>query len=148
MLLSPVTIRLHRRLGVVVPVALVVLVAAIDLVAFGASVRRLLAVNILLVWLLPHQLGYFYADGRLKRLSTASMAVTAVVALLTMALLTTFPIYSRNMLDTGVTIFGITAPTLPIAAMSVWIIAAAMALRPVLSRWLVNDLLSGSSSAA
>jgi len=105
---------------------------------FGLNRPLLLAINILLVWLLPHQLGYFYADGRLKRLSVVQLIGTAAASLLVLALLTSLPIYSRNLLDNGMTVIGITAPTLPFIAISVWIVAGALAIRVPLMSWLAR----------
>jgi len=137
-LLAPATIRFHQRFGVWVPVGLVGSVALVDLLAFGLDHPSLLGVNIILVWLIPHQLGYFYADGRLRRLSTGWLLAIAGLALLAVLLLTSLPIYGRNLLDNGVTLIGITAPTLPFAVLCLLIVALALIARRPLTAWLAR----------
>jgi fucose 4-O-acetylase-like acetyltransferase len=136
--LSPATIRLHLRFGAAVPLVLFAAVIVVDALSIGLRRPAIEFANILLVWLLPHQLGYFYADGRLKRMRPSTLLVTAVCALVVTAFLTALPFYSRNLLDSGVAILGTTAPTLPFAVMSVGIVAGALAARPTVSRWLAT----------
>ena len=65
---SPVTIALHRRYGLVVPATMALGVIVADVLGLAGGVRGIRDANILLVWSLAHQLGYFYADGSLVRL--------------------------------------------------------------------------------
>ena len=135
---GPITIALHRRFGAAVPLALVGAVLATDAIALGAGHHVWLAPNILLAWMLPHQLGYFYAEGRLRGLGARKWLAVAGAAMAAAALLTSLPFYARNLLDGEVPFLGITAPTLPFDAMCVWMVAGAMALRGTLSRLLAN----------
>jgi hypothetical protein len=69
-LAAPTMLRLHRRLGLVPVVGVLVIAAAgIDLLRFGlitGSVGTAIGyANMLFVWLAIHQLGYGYADGTL-----------------------------------------------------------------------------------
>lgn len=132
-LLAPVTIRLHVRLGARVPAALLLAVALVDAAALGTGHPQVLAINVLLVWMLPHQLGYFYADGRLERLGATRIAVGGAAALAGAAVLSALPWYGWNMLDNGVTVLGITTPTLPYAMTGLGIVAAALLVRPALA---------------
>jgi fucose 4-O-acetylase-like acetyltransferase len=66
-MLAPFMIRLHRRFGVRVVVALLAACVAVDLVGFATGELAIRHINDVLVWLLPHQLGFFYADGDLTR---------------------------------------------------------------------------------
>ena len=135
-LLAPLTIRLHQRFGLWVPTGLVAGVLAVDLLAFSTGQPAWLDINILLVWLVPHQLGYFYADGHLQRIRRRQYAFAAGLALLTVLLLTDLPVYGRNLLDNGVAVLGTTAPTLPFVGISIAMIAFAMAVRDPISMWL------------
>jgi hypothetical protein len=135
-LVVPVTLRLHERLGILVPAVMVAGVLGIDCVALGLHHPRLLGINILLVWLLPNQIGYFYADGRLQRVRARVWVWLAAGLLLLLAVLTSLPWYGRNLLDNGVTIIGITAPTMAFVVLSMLAIAIAMAARNSLERFL------------
>lgn len=135
-LLVPWTLRLHEKVGLLVPAAMGASVLAVDLLAFGLHHPRLLGINIVLVWLLPNQLGYFYADGRLQAVPARLWAGIAVALLILLTVLTSLPWYGRNLLDNGTTIIGITAPTVPFAVLSMLAIAVVMAARNRLAQFL------------
>lgn len=129
--LSPVTAAAHRRWGLAVPVLMTLGVVAADAAAMLLDSGAPLLANVLLVWLVPHQLGYFYADGRLRRLSLAACAGMAVAGLLALTLLTSLPFYPRSLLDPRFKVLTMDAPTLPLVAEAVWFIGFALLLRPV-----------------
>jgi len=141
---SPLTLWLHRRFDVAVPVALVVGAIVVDALRFGADLEWIGQANVWFVFLLPHQLGYFYAESRLARLPRAVFVAMAVVGFAAMIVLTNlyrvFPgisVYPRSLLGTDVgTITNTNPPTLMMLAMGVWSISAAMLLRPALANWL------------
>ncbi|HUY74488.1 MAG TPA: acyltransferase [Candidatus Dormibacteraeota bacterium] len=135
-LLVPITLRLHERFGILVPAVMAAGVLAVDWMAFGLHHPSLLGINIVLAWLLPGQLGYFYADGRLQRVPARLWAWLAVSLLVLLVLLTSLPSYGRNLLDNGVAIIGVTAPTMPFVVASMLAIATAMAARNWLERHL------------
>lgn len=137
-LLSPVTIRLHGRFGLAVPVALVLGTAVVDGLAFGLGRPGLFAFNLLLVWLLPHQLGYFYADGSLRRLPTLAYLAMAAGGLAALAGLTSIGVYGRSLLGNGVRVWTMDAPTLAIDAVTIWLIGLVMLGRERLERWLLR----------
>ncbi len=64
--LVPVTLRAHERFGVAAPAVLVAVVIGLDLARYAAGVPAAGYANVLVVWLLMHQLGYLYADGTLS----------------------------------------------------------------------------------
>ncbi len=66
--ISPLTIRLHRRFGILVPIALAIGTIVVDVVGFGLGHSGVRYANVAFVLLFPHQLGHFYADGSLTRL--------------------------------------------------------------------------------
>ena len=80
---SPLLIGLHRRFGLWVPVAMIAMVVAVDVVGFGLDLRRFRYLNVLPVLLFPHQLGFFYADGRLagRRRLHLAMVVAGLAGL-------------------------------------------------------------------
>jgi hypothetical protein len=152
-LVSPVTIRLHRRFGVAVPVVLLLAAVAGDAVGFVGGIPAARIPNIASVWLLAHQLGYFYADGRLTRLSRAQLCAMALGALAVLVLLTNPPIwggrgpeyfsglphYPKSLLGTdNEPISNMNPPTLALVAMTFWSIALAMLARPAVTRWLAR----------
>jgi fucose 4-O-acetylase-like acetyltransferase len=141
---SPLTVWLHRRFDVAVPIALLIGAIVVDVLRFGANVEWIGQANVWLVFLLPHQLGYFYAEGRLGRLPRTVFVAMAAVGIATMMALTNlyrfFPgisVYPRSLLGTDVgTITNTNPPTLMMLAMAVWSIGGAMLARPVLAKWL------------
>src|SRR4029450_4908210 len=62
-LLAPVTIRLHLRFGPLVVVWMAGLAALVDVLRFGQHLAWAAFLNLLVVWALCHQLGYFYRPG-------------------------------------------------------------------------------------
>jgi Acyltransferase family len=141
---SPFTLWLHRRFGVAVLIAMVVGAIVVDIDRFGLDHPAAGQANVWLVFLFPHQLGYFYADGRLTRLPRSALLAMAAVGFAAMMALTNLnrvfegiSIYPKSLLGTDVgTITNTNPPTLMMLAMAVWSIGAVMWLRPFLNRWL------------
>jgi Acyltransferase family len=141
---SPLTLWLHRRFDVAVPIALLIGAIVVDVLRFGGNLEWIGQANVWLVFLLPHQLGYFYAEGRLTRLPRMVFVAMAAVGIATMIALTNlyrfFPgisVYPRSLLGTDVgTITNTNPPTLMMLAMAVWSIGGAMLARPLLAKWL------------
>lgn len=65
MCLAPWMLRLHDRFGIAVVVVLVASVALVDAVRLNVDLPIVGYLNFVTVWLAIHQLGFFYADGRL-----------------------------------------------------------------------------------
>ncbi|MEV4088000.1 acyltransferase family protein, partial [Nonomuraea fuscirosea] len=63
---TPYALRLHERYGWRVPVVLSAGAVLTDVVRFSSGVDALGYVNVVFVWLAVHQLGFFYAGGRLR----------------------------------------------------------------------------------
>jgi Acyltransferase family len=141
---SPVTLWLHRRFGVAIPIAMMVGAIVVDVVRFGLNHPSAGQANVWLVFLFPHQLGYFYADGRLTRLPRSAFLAMAALGFAAMVALTNLnrvfdgiSIYPKSLLGTDVgTITNTNPPTLLMLAMAVWSIGVVMWLRPFLNRWL------------
>jgi uncharacterized membrane protein len=137
--LCPWTIAAHLRWRVAVPVAMALGVAVGDAVAFTLDSGTPMAANLLLVWLVPHQLGYFYADGTLKRLSSWQCATLAGAGLLGVALLTSLPYYPRSLVTIRWKVLIMGAPMLSLVASAVWLVALALLLRPAAERMLEQE---------
>ncbi len=152
--IAPLTIRLHRRFGLWVPVAMVLGTIAVDAIGFGLGLHGFRYLNVIFVLLLPHQLGHFYADGRLVRQPRWVFWSMVVVGLGGLLLVTNplvfklfgdarfrwFPgigYYPKSLLGTDVErISNAYPPTVCFMLAAIWAIGAVMLLRPRLTRWL------------
>ncbi len=152
--LAPAMLALHRRFGLWVIAVLLAAIFLVDLVGFAGGVSSVRSLNVVFVWLLPHQLGFFYADGRLPGLSRRALVAIALTGLGALLLLTNPPLfqalgdvgqdwfaglrsYPKSLLGTDLEPIANTyPPTLPIVAMTFWSIGVAMLLRDVVNRWL------------
>jgi surface polysaccharide O-acyltransferase-like enzyme len=153
LVLSPVMIRLHERFGLAVVVVMVVGAVAADAVGFITPFEEARWANVAFVWLLPHQLGFFYADGRITGLSRGALWGMALGGLAAMLLLSNpifgaagrgwFPgigHYPKSLLGTDVErITNTYPPTIMLVAMAFWSIGLALLLRDRLTRWLRRD---------
>src|SRR5207247_750572 len=110
--------------------------------------------NVAFVLLLPHQLGFFYADGTFLRLSRRVFWAMVAGGLGGLLLLTTPPFwqlfgearstwfpgigaYPKSLLGTDVeAVSNAYPPTVCFLLGGIWAIGAVMLLRPVLVRWL------------
>lgn len=139
MALAPVMHRWHVRHGAAVPVALLAGAAAVDAVRFGVGVEAIGTLNLLLVWLAAHQLGYHYADGALtrSRRTAAAMAVGGFVAVL--VLTTVLEWYPKSMVGLpGERISNMSPPTVALAAHCTWLIGLVLLLRAPLTRFVAR----------
>jgi hypothetical protein len=152
--LAPALIALHRRFRWWVPAAMIAGAALADWIGFVAGVSWVRWSNVAFVLLLPHQLGFFYADGTFARLPRRFFWGMVVVGLGGLLLLTNptlwkplgdarfgwFPgigAYPRSLLGTDVErVSNAYPPTFCFLLGGVWAIGAAMLLRPALARWL------------
>jgi peptidoglycan/LPS O-acetylase OafA/YrhL len=136
---TPIALRLHRRFGVRVPVALVAGVAAVDVLRFAAGVPLVGWVNLGLVWLFAHQLGFFYADGSLVRAGRRLHLGLAGLGLLGLIVLTNIGVYPRSMIGTDVErISNMNPPTACLIALTLWLVGLAMLAREPVNRWLAR----------
>jgi fucose 4-O-acetylase-like acetyltransferase len=131
--LAPPMLALHRRFGAGVPAALAAGAVAVDLLRFGADLGGVGYVNFALVWLFVHQLGFFYADGRLPgrpwRYALAGLAA--------MVLLVVAGPYPGSMVGLpGDEISNMDPPTVVILALTLWQAGLALTVRPAVDRLL------------
>ena len=135
--LAPFMLALHERHGVRVPIAMVAGTVLVDIARIGFEVELLGYLNFAFVWLFVHQVGFFYADGSLTKLSRRVFGVTAAAGLGALVLLTNIGVYSRSMV--GVTGDGVSnndPPSVCLIALTVWLISITMLARDRVSRWL------------
>ncbi len=132
--MTPLTLRWHERWGIAVPVVLVALSVAIDVAEFGIGWRGVGYLNAVVVWVLVHQLGYFYADGRWDRRTAGALAVTGWASAIVLAQSDLLP-YSSFMVGVpGVAQGNMHPPTLVVVALALGAIGAVMLARPALGR--------------
>ncbi|MGH8958319.1 MAG: acyltransferase family protein [Acidimicrobiia bacterium] len=134
---SPLMINLHLRYRWATLLTLVVLPVVVDLFRFVGGISWIGNINILFVWLLVHQLGFFYADGTFDRVSQRFFGLLALVGYAVMFALTRLAVYPSSMVGCCADeISNMAPPTLAILALGVGQIGLAMLLRPAITRWL------------
>jgi hypothetical protein len=135
----PLTARLHARWGWRVPVALFAVALAADALrlgaGWGAPVVGLAASAA--VWLLAHQLGYFWRDGTLLAGGRRAAARVAALGLGALVVLTTLGPYPRSMVAVeGDAMSNMFPTTAVVAALATFQLGLALLARPWLERWL------------
>jgi hypothetical protein len=137
--LAPVMVALHERFGARVLVALGTAAIVVDIVRIGFDLTAVGYLNFAFVWLFAHQLGFFYADGALTAFSRRFFTLTAIGALGVLALLTGSGIYSPSMVGMVTEAASNNSPpSICLMVLTVWLVGAAMLVRPAASRWLQN----------
>ena len=132
--LAPVTIAAHRRWAWRVPVAFVACAVVIDVLGFRYGMSGLRWLNVLPVWLLAHQLGYFY--GSITRRAAAAMAAGGLGALVALTAVGPYPVSMVGM--PGERISNMAPPTVCIVALTVWLTGLVVLARPLVTRWLAR----------
>lgn len=132
--LVPLTLAAHRRYGTLVLAGLLALVVLGDLGRYGGGLELVGYLNVLWVWLLMHQLGYWYADAAITRRAAAGMALGGLVVA---GLLVATPTYPGTMVGiTGVSVGNMHPPNLAVTALGIGQIGVCLLLRPLLVGWL------------
>jgi hypothetical protein len=152
--LAPWMIALHRRYRWWVPAAMVAGAVTADALGFLGGLHLVRWCNVAFVLLLPHQLGFFYADGTFDRFPRRVFWGMVGAGLGLLLLLTTAPFwrlfgdarfdwfpdigyYPKSLLGTDVErVSNAYPPTVCFLLGGIWTIGAAMLLRPRLQRWL------------
>jgi hypothetical protein len=152
--IAPATIRLHRRWGLWVPLAMALGSVVVDTVAFTTGAWGWRWLNVAFVLLFPHQLGHAYADGTLGRWPRWRFWAMVAGGLVGLVALTTpwvfrlagpqrfawFPgigHYPKSLLGTDVeAVSNAYPPTVCFLLGGVWTIGAVMLLKPRLDAWL------------
>jgi hypothetical protein len=137
--LAPVMLRLHRRTAGH-PYAVAALLAAgavaVDALRFAGDVPYVGLLNVALVWLAVHQLGFVYADGTLpgRRRVAVALAVGGFVTVLALTTVGPYPVSMVGM--PGEPISNMSPPTVALLAHAVWLIGLVLLVREPVSRWL------------
>jgi hypothetical protein len=125
----------HRRWGVAVPLALVAAAAVVDAIRLLGGVEQVGALNVALVWLAAHQLGYLYADGRLTRRAGLALAGGGLAGtLLLTVVLRWYPISMVGL--PGAPVSNMNPPTLALVAHGCWLAGLVVLARRPVTRWL------------
>jgi hypothetical protein len=136
-MLTPLTASAHARARWLTVGVLAVAVVLADLGRFAGGVTALAWVNTALVWVLIHQLGYFYRDGTLHRLGRWGAAALAGGAAIVLAVLTSLAPYPRSMVATvGQERSNILPTTVSIALVALLQLGVIMLVREPVTRWL------------
>ena len=136
--LAPPMVRLHRRFRIWVPAGLAVVAAAVDGLRLGTGVELVGYLNLLVVWVLVQQLGFFYADGTLGRLSRWALAGLGAAGLGALVALTASGLYPPSMVGLPGDQSNMNPPTICIVALAVWQLALMMLVRARISAWLAR----------
>lgn len=136
-LLAPVTASAHARARWLTLAALAGAVGLADAGRFLAGIGWLAWLNTALVWVLIHQLGYFFRDGTLARLGRRGAVGLAAAGVVALAVLTRFPAYPSSMVATvGQERSNILPTTATIVAVAVLQLGVIMWVREPVTRWL------------
>jgi peptidoglycan/LPS O-acetylase OafA/YrhL len=138
MALAPAMVRLHRRFRLWVPATLAVAAAVVDALRLGVGLQELGYLNLLVVWALAQQVGFFYADGTLSRLSRRALAGLGGAGLGGLVVLTGTGLYPPSMVGLPGQESNMSPPTLCIVALTVWQVALLMMARGRMSAWLAR----------
>ncbi|SHM41703.1 acyltransferase family protein [Cryptosporangium aurantiacum] len=135
--LAPAMHAAHRRWGVAVPVVLVLGAAGVDAARLLGGVEAIGALNMALVWLAAHQVGFLYADGRLTRRVGLALAGGGLAAttLLT-AVLGWYPVSMVGL--PGAPVSNMSPPTLALVAHGAWLTGLVVLARGPVTRWLAR----------
>jgi len=136
--LAPAMVRLHLRFRLWMPAVLAAAAAAVDAVGLAAGIHQVGYVNLLLVWVLVQQLGFFYADGTLQRLSRRALAGLAGAGLAGLLVLTGTGLYPPSMVGLPGDRSNMSPPTVCIVALTVWQLGLVMLARARVSAWLAR----------
>lgn len=132
--LAPPMSRLHRRYGSAVPVGLLAAALTVDL-AHRAGVPLIGWANFAFVWLVPQQLGFLWADGRLGARRTGLwLAGTGTVALVLLTVLGPYPVSVVGVPGADAT--NNSPPTVVLLALAAAQLGVVIVLRPRLERLL------------
>ncbi len=133
-LAAPAMHRLHQRHGWTVLAALAAATAAIDALRFATGSVAVGALNVAVVWLGVHQLGFAYADGSLDRAAGRRLALGGGAVMAALLVAGPYPLSMVGM--PGEAVSNMNPPTAALAAQATWLIGLTVLARPSLTRWL------------
>ncbi|HEY5151031.1 MAG TPA: acyltransferase family protein, partial [Mycobacterium sp.] len=113
--LTPIAVAAHRRWGLWVPTAMVVVVAAIDAATLGAHLPYAGWLNYLLPWAVLYQFGIAWQDEMLRGRAALTLAAVSAVALALLIRLGPYPISMIGV--PGATVNNTSPPNLALLAL-------------------------------
>jgi fucose 4-O-acetylase-like acetyltransferase len=136
--LTPLTLAAWRQAGCASVAMLVAGAAAVDIAALRFGMPYINFANFLFVWLAIHQLGFAWSDGRFAGW-TRPLAL-GLAALAALALLVRFGPYPLAMIGVpGAALGNSMPPTVALLALGIMQTGLALALEPLLRRWLARE---------
>lgn len=133
--LAPPMQRLHERLGWWVPALLLLGAGAVDVLVHGLGVGEVGVANYAFVWLMPHQVGILYADGKLDRACGRIAGAIATGGVLGLVLAVTVAGYPVSMVGVpGEERWNTDPPSLALVALTLWLLGLALLARPWIQR--------------
>lgn len=136
-IVTPLMKKLHQRYRIWVVAILVALTVLMDVLHFWQEIPAISWANVAFVWLLVHQLGFFYADGTLVRAPRWLHLTMALGGLTGLVILTNIGVYPKSMVGTGFEkTSNMNPPTVCIVLLTFWLVGVAMLLRHPINRWL------------
>jgi len=135
--LAPWMLRLHRHHGLHVLVVLSVAALATDALRFTLHPEALGYLNVAFVWLFAAQLGFFYADGRLRRGATRVLGAMTGAGFLGLVALTHVGSYPLSMVGLpGQPVSNMSPPTVCILSLTLFQVGLVMLVRDRVAAWL------------
>jgi hypothetical protein len=126
--LLPVMVRLHERYAWRTVLVLALAVVLVDAARFASGIPQLGYLNMLFVWPLVQQFGFWYADGWFARRAWWQLVVLIAACYGLLAVLTAVGPYDPNMLDM------LNPPTLPLVLLGLAQACGLRLLRPALAK--------------
>ena len=130
---TPAMAAWHRRSGALALVVLAAIAMAADVLRFGFDLKTVAFINFGAVWLFAHQLGFFYAERRIRRNESWTMVAGGLAAL---AALVAFGPYPLSMVGLPGEVSNMNPPTAALIALSVWQVGLAVLLADKVRPWL------------
>ena len=135
--MAPAMLWLHRRHGARVPLMMIICAVVVDVLRIAGGLPLVGWLNFVFVWLIAHQLGFFYADGSLANWGRRRLASLAAFGVGALVILTAFGPYSPSMVGMADgRVSNNDPPSVCIIALTLWLIGVAMLARERISSWL------------
>ncbi|MBB5955261.1 hypothetical protein FHS29_001831 [Saccharothrix tamanrassetensis] len=136
---TPVMAWLHRNARLATPVVLVAVMILVDALRIGFAWRTGGYLNLVLGALLLQQLGFYYADGSLPRVSRRVLGALALLTVPALLALVTLGGYPRTMMAVpGEQGSNLSPPTVCLLVLGLGQVCAVLLLRERVSAWLTG----------
>lgn len=134
--LTPTMLALHERWGIWVVVALAVLACVTDGLRTGFDEPYIGYLNYIFVHGTMQQIGFFYRDGRLQKVSRAVLALWPICAFAALFVVVATPIWSGSMVGMSGERSNMSPPSIPSLLHGLWLIPLVMLAYP----WLASKI--------